>query len=74
MIEDAEAARAIGNLEARAVGVDGRLSGMETKVDEIHKIVMQSKGGVKMMLTIASMCATIGGLIGGLLSFLRFSR
>jgi len=66
--------RAIGKLEARADGVDGRLKKMSEKVDVIHDIVTQSKGGVKMIILIASICSTVGGIAGALVTFVKFGK
>jgi hypothetical protein len=73
-MDETESARAIGSLEARADGVDGRLKVMASQVNEIHDIVLQSKGGFRFMLALSSICAAAGGLIGTILTMMRFGR
>ncbi len=74
MMDEKEQARAIGKLEGRADGVDNRLDGMSDKVDDIHDIVMQSKGGIKMIIITASVCSSVGGIVGAFLTYLKFGK
>ena len=71
-MDESETAQAIGHLQARADGVDGRFSKMEKKVDDIHEIVLKSQGGFKMMLFVASGFAGFGALVGSFLSWFKF--
>jgi hypothetical protein len=56
--------RDVGALEARADAQDERLRRIEAKVDALIEAVAQSKGGIRMLIALGSLGATLAGLIG----------
>lgn len=56
--------RDIGALEARANAQEERLKRIEEKVDVLVEAFAQSKGGLRMLIAVGSVAATIAGLLG----------
>ena len=56
--------RDIGALEARADAQEERLKRIEAKVDVLVEAIAQSKGGLRMLIAVGSVAATIAGLLG----------
>lgn len=56
--------RDLGRLEGQQKAQDERLERIEKKVDQLVEWASQSKGGVRMLLAVGSVAATIAGLIG----------
>lgn len=57
---DTQLHREVGRIEGQVAGLDRRLSDMQTKVDEMHKLLMQAQGGWRVMVMVGSMSAVIG--------------
>jgi hypothetical protein len=55
--------RDIGALEARADAQDARLERIEKKVDILVEAVSQSRGGLRMLIAVGSLAATLAALI-----------
>jgi hypothetical protein len=60
--------RDLGRLEARQDGYDERLERIESKVDQLVEWTSQSKGGVRMLIAVGSIAATLAGLLGAWIS------
>lgn len=56
--------RDLGRLEARQDSQDARLERIEAKVDTLVDWAAKSKGGVRMLIAVGSLAATLAGLIG----------
>jgi hypothetical protein len=56
--------RDIGRLEAEQKAQDDRLERIEEKLDQLVDAVAQSKGGIRMLIAVGSVAATIAGLVG----------
>lgn len=56
--------RDIGALEARADAQEQRLERIEKKVDVLVEAIAQSKGGLRMLIAVGSVAATLAGLLG----------
>lgn len=56
--------RDIGALEARANAQEERLKRIEEKVDVLVEAFAQSKGGLRMLIAVGSVAATLAGLLG----------
>lgn len=66
--------RDIGALEARADAQEDRLARIESKVDMLVEAVSQSKGGIRMLIAVGSIAATVAGLIGAAVSKLLWGN
>lgn len=64
----ADVQRDIGALEARADAQEERLARIESKVDVLVEAIAQNKGGIRMLLAIGSVAATLAGLLGAWIS------
>lgn len=60
--------RDLGRLEARQDGYDERLERIESKVDQLVEWTSQSKGGIRMLIAVGSIAATLAGLLGAWIS------
>lgn len=60
--------RDIGALEARADDQEKRLVRIENKLDQVVETLAQSKGGVRMLIAVGSIAATLAGLLGAWIS------
>lgn len=60
--------RDIGALEARADAQEQRLERIEAKVDTLVEWAAKSKGGVRMLIAVGSIAATLAGLIGAFIA------
>jgi hypothetical protein len=60
--------RDIGALEARADAQEERLARIEGKLDQVVETLAQSKGGVRMLIAVGSIAATLAGLLGAWVS------
>lgn len=60
--------RDLGRLEARQDSQDDRLERIEQKVDTLVEWASQSKGGVRMLIAVGSIAATLAGLLGAWIS------
>lgn len=60
--------RDIGALEARADAQEERLARIEQKVDMLVEAVASSRGGIRMLIAVGSVAATLAGLIGAAIS------
>lgn len=60
--------RDIGALEARANAQEERLARIETKLDQVVETLAQSKGGIRMLISVGSIAATLAGLLGAWIS------
>ena len=56
--------RNIGALEARANAQEERLKRIESKVDTIVDVVSQSRGGIRMLISVGSIAAALAGVLG----------
>jgi hypothetical protein len=56
--------RDIGRLEAEQKAQDDRLERIEEKLDKLVDVVAQSKGGIRMLIAVGSVAASIAGLVG----------
>lgn len=56
--------RNIGALEARADAQEQRLERIEKKVDVLVEAIAQSKGGIRVLIAVGSVAATLAGLLG----------
>lgn len=60
--------RDVGALEARADAQEARLERIESKLDTVVETLAQSQGGVKMLIAVGSLAATLAGIIGAWIS------
>lgn len=60
--------RDIGALEARADAQEERLKRIEHKLDQVADTLAQSKGGIRMLIAVGSIAATLAGLLGAWIS------
>ena len=54
--------RDMGRLEARLQAAEMRAADMQRKVDEMHSLLMQAKGGWRAMVMVGSVSAAVGAL------------
>jgi len=60
--------RDVGALEARADAQEERLKRIEDKVDVLVNAIAQSKGGIRMLIAVGSIAATLAGVLGAWVS------
>lgn len=68
--EDANVHRELGSLDARLANVEKSVDDMNFKLGEVHDAIVSARGQWKALVFLASVAATIGGLIVGLLAWL----
>lgn len=61
--------RSLGNLQGRVAAIERRNEAVDAKLDEILRVLNQSRGGVRMMLTLGSAAAGIGALVASIMHF-----
>lgn len=62
--------RDLGRLEGRMAAVETQMSVMGTKVDEMHRAMMQAAGGWRVLLAVGTVAAAIGAGLTKLLGVL----
>jgi hypothetical protein len=55
--------RDLGRLESRQEAHDKRLERIEIKVDQLLEYVAKNKGGIRVLLAVGSVAASIGAVI-----------
>ncbi len=63
--------RDLGRMEAQISALVSQVSVLNTKVDAIDRTLSEARGGWRILLLIAGIAGTVGGLVGKYLPFLN---
>lgn len=55
--------RDLGRLEGRVGAVESRISDVQFKVDEMHRILMQAQGGWRLIALVGGLSAALSALL-----------
>jgi hypothetical protein len=66
--------RSLGSLEARMDSTETRLARMEKKIDDLVEVVAESKGGLRVLLTVSGAVAAATAGITSLIHWLTASH
>lgn len=61
--------RDLGRMEAQISALVSQVSVLNTKVDAIDRTLSEARGGWRILLLIAGIAGTVGGLVGKYLPF-----
>ena len=64
--------RELGRLEQRVDDLADKVERMGEKIDDLHALLQQGRGGVRVLGLIASACVAAGGLAAWVLDHLNF--